>query len=312
MLLPLLWLLKKKKLFFLLIFVLLLGWKHYRSYISIHPFASHSEEKKSFRLMTYNVRVFNLYDWKKNVQWRKDIIHLIDSVNPDILCLQEYVYDDRKKFDTRDTIMEIGNYKYYKEYFSRQNRYFHFGMAVFSRYPIISGDLIKFPNSLNSASHSKVIINKDTVCLWNLHLQSIHIDKKEYYYLDSLSANIEEKHLNTTKEILRKYKKAALLREQQTLYVEDLIDNCKYPVIVCGDFNSAPSSYVYSKFINSGLSDAFVEAGNGVGATYYRFKLPFRIDYVFYPKNLFNIFRCNVIKKNLSDHYPVVVDFEDK
>jgi endonuclease/exonuclease/phosphatase family metal-dependent hydrolase len=76
-------------------------------------------------------------------------------------------------------------------------------------------------------------------------------------------------------------------------------------VVVCGDFNDTPNSYTYHQ-ISKGLNDAFREAGSGIGTTYVG-KIPFlRIDYILYSKERFDPLYFKVIRKNLSDHYPVV------
>ena len=51
-----------------------------------------------------------------------------------------------------------------------------------------------------------------------------------------------------------------------------------YPVIVCGDFNDTPLSYVYNQF-NTNLVDAYRETATGIGVTYAGRVPAGRIDY---------------------------------
>ena len=298
--------LKHRKTIILLIVVFLAGITYHTHYFTISK--SSCKNARNIRLMTYNVKVFNLYDWVKNVTYKKSIVHLIDSVKPDILCIQEYVSDDRNVFNTGDTILKLLGYKYKVELFNRRNKYFHFGIALFSKYPVLESHKILFSESLNMSAYYKLLLpGNDTVCLFNVHLQSIRFSQAEYSYLDSITENIEEEKIKKFLPISSKLLSAAKERARQADSISGLMINCKYKVMVCGDFNDVPMSYAYNK-LSDGLKDAFLEGGNGLGATFTRFSIPFRIDYVLLPKE-FKVCKAEVINKSYSDHYPLVVDF---
>ncbi len=302
-------LLKEKRPAIFLIVVLALGFGRHKVFFAFNPAGNGENCTNKIRLMTYNVKVFNLYDWVKNVHYKKAIIGLIDSVSPDILCLQEYVYDDRKVFDTRDTLIELLGYKYYKESFNARNKYFHFGSAVFSRYPVVSSEPVMFDGSRNFVVKHKIIFpGNDTVCLFNVHFQSIKFSSSEYQYLDSIKTNLEENKIEGLFPIINKLKHAAVVRTMQVDSIVSLIKKCRNKVIVCGDFNDIPGSYTYAGF-ESLLNDAFAESGMGPGFTFSRFFLPYRIDYVFVSNDIMPC-HASVVKKSYSDHYPVVVDLE--
>ncbi len=302
-------LLKYKKIVLFSLLILIAGINHHIHTFSIKSPECEEDGKPSIRLMTYNVKVFNLYNWIKNVQYKKNIIHLIDSLKPDILCIQEYVYDDRKVFDTRDTIINLLKYKYYSETFLRHNKYFHFGMALFSRYPVIDTKKIVFNSSLNFVTQHKIVLpGQDTVCLFNVHFQSIRFSTDEYKYLDSLKKNIEENKISKFFPITDKIIKANRMRAMQADSIAKLIDKCRYKTILCGDFNDIPCSYPYNLFSKK-MKDAFLYGGTGLGATFNRFFIPYRIDFAFLPKD-FDVCNAEVIRKSYSDHYPLVVDFK--
>jgi endonuclease/exonuclease/phosphatase family metal-dependent hydrolase len=85
--------------------------------------------------------------------------------------------------------------------------------------------------------------------------------------------------------------------------LKEHIDACRYPLIVCGDFNDTPISYTYNT-ISSKLNDAFVAAGQGISNTY-RGKLPpYRIDYILY-SNEFDAVSYERHRAEYSDHFPV-------
>jgi len=77
-----------------------------------------------------------------------------------------------------------------------------------------------------------------------------------------------------------------------------------YPIILCGDFNETPQSYIY-KLLSENFDDAFREGGWGIGSTYAG-KIPgLKIDHILYPKEM-KVLDARVSKVEFSDHYPVV------
>ena len=77
-----------------------------------------------------------------------------------------------------------------------------------------------------------------------------------------------------------------------------------YPVLVMGDFNNTPFSYVYRE-IKKNMKDAYLERGNGLGTTYLFDAYPMRIDYILASESV-DIVNFETIKKTFSDHYPII------
>jgi len=98
--------------------------------------------------------------------------------------------------------------------------------------------------------------------------------------------------------------------------IEDLNHNGK--VILMGDFNLEPQTEPIQKVINSDLNDAFeTELNLGPVGTYNAFKIgenyDRRIDYVFYQGfkvKTYKTYSLRIQDTFLSDHFPVVVEFE--
>ena len=80
-------------------------------------------------------------------------------------------------------------------------------------------------------------------------------------------------------------------------------------MILCGDFNDLPGSYTYNT-MKRGLKDAFAEKGRGLGRTYNLFSPTLRIDYIFYDPKMLDIIGFRSPKTRLSDHNPVIANFE--
>ena len=78
--------------------------------------------------------------------------------------------------------------------------------------------------------------------------------------------------------------------------------------MVTGDFNDVPNSYAYHT-IGKGLNNAFVEKGSGLGRTFSGISPVLRIDNIFVDKKM-DVLQFNLVKKKLSDHFPIMADVE--
>ena len=91
------WILKFKKQFLLSTLILLIGFQY------ITKFYSFSEKKvlltNDVKIMSYNVRMFNLYNWIDEKDIGKKIYDFINEKSPDILCIQEF--HPSKKLDLK-------------------------------------------------------------------------------------------------------------------------------------------------------------------------------------------------------------------
>ncbi len=264
------------------------------------------------KVTSYNCMLFDLYNWSKNAQSRQNILNQLQEINPDVLCLQEFYNSNKmKEYFNIDTVVSTLNTKYYHvEYTSVAHKHNHFGIATFSKYPIINkGKIIFNTRSNNICIYTDVLIEKDTVRIYNMHLQSISFSKKDYTFIGDLQDDDDAKdELENSKSILRRLKRAFVKRAEQAELVNASIKDCKYKVILCGDFNDTPASYTYHKIFEN-LKDAFIEKGNGFGRTYAGKFPQFRIDYIFHSKDL----KCTQFirsEETFTDHFPITAYFK--
>jgi endonuclease/exonuclease/phosphatase family metal-dependent hydrolase len=260
------------------------------------------------KLMSFNVRVFDLYNWTHNLETRKKILDLIESENPSILCLQEFYSSDKEKFNNLKLVHERINTPYdHVEYSITLRGTDHWGIATFSAFPIINKGILNFDDKKsNVCIYSDIKINEDTIRVYNTHLQSVRFKDEDYKFIESIGGDEEEDQENIirTKAILSRLRLAYVKRAHQAEIITAHIKESPYPVIVNGDFNDTPVSYCYHT-ISKGLTDAFRCSGIGFGSTYSGPIPGLRIDYILH-SDAIGSYDFKVKKINLSDHYPLV------
>ena len=272
-----------------------------------------SEKSDSFpiRVMTFNTHMMGYYDKASPDGIRSDILEMIKREDCQIICLQEFFHTDKKgHFATTDSIRsifpEIQTHMRYTHALS-QKRFF--GIVIFSRYPILATGEIPYENETgNHCIWADVLVGSDTLRVINAHLQSIHLKPEDYAVAEGETQAHELD--DAGKRIGKRLASAFVKRADQARRIREHIDACRYPVVVCGDFNDTPASFAYQE-MRGDLTDAFMECGNGVGATYNGSFPGLRIDYLLHDSALI-CGECKVVDKELSDHFPVVGHFKMK
>ncbi|MBI3511938.1 MAG: endonuclease/exonuclease/phosphatase family protein [Bacteroidetes bacterium] len=298
--------LKKRELFFslgILLFSLPLIFRQ----LNFH-FFSPAVPGNSFSLMSYNVKIFDLYKWSGQKNAREKMFALINGQRPDVLCLQEFFTRDSSSLDNLDSIQKMMHYPFvHVEYTFNSKGTDHYGVVTFSKFPILNKGKIEFNNRHNNICiYSDLLIQKDTVRIYNMHLQSIALARSDYKFLNEVSGFQEaQDEIESSKNILRRMKRAYTNRANQAESVAAHIAGCHYRIILCGDLNDTPVSYTYHA-ISYGFTDAFSECGSGFGKTFENpFPVP-RIDYIFHD-DAFLAYDFRVLRtEKLSDHYPVI------
>lgn len=272
-------------------------------------FSASQPSNKDIKVMSYNSMLFDLYNWSKNKQSRNIILNMLAEENPDILCLQEFYTSEQKgDFNNIDTVKNLLSAKnYHTEYTTTLRERDHWGIATFTKYPIIKKGKIQFNTKTNNICiYTDMIIKTDTVRVYNMHLQSISFTRADYKFIDQLQTDsVDTKdEVEKSKNILRRLKRAFVKRANQAELIAAHIETCPYKVILCGDFNDTPASYVYHT-IRGDLNDAFIESGSGFEQTYAG-KFPrFRIDYILHSKE-FKSKNYHHLTETLTDHYPII------
>jgi endonuclease/exonuclease/phosphatase family metal-dependent hydrolase len=176
---------------------------------------------------------------------------------------------------------------------------------VFSKYPIKDYGTLIDDNSENIFVYADIELYDQIIRVYSLHLASLYLSREDYHLIDNPGENGNNKPLDAFSGILEKMRYAYNKRLSEVKAVSRHAEACKHSVVLCGDFNDVPVSYAYRHFQKQ-YKDAFKEAGFGLGNTYIRRFVRFRIDYVFLSNSL-NVLDFRVIREAYSDHYPVQV-----
>jgi endonuclease/exonuclease/phosphatase family metal-dependent hydrolase len=303
------WALKRKWLLLYSVIAILSGWNHLADTIQIRFTQNQpSSPRNTFSFLSYNVRLFNLYNWKDDPSVKNSIYEFLLSEDPDVLCIQEYFYNEEDPYNKSRNFQRLHSGYNHIVYSRTNNKDFNFGIAIFSRYPIVNSGKIEFVNSSNISIYCDIAINNDTIRVLNNHLQSVQFTQENINFLDSLGLHKNRRNISGGMEIASRLKGAFIRRSRQVDIIAEHISQSPYPIVITGDFNDTPVSYTYRRLRNQNLNDAFVVSGSGTGNTYLG-KLPFfRIDYILHSKEL-ESFYFNSPKIDLSDHYPLKCEF---
>lgn len=297
------WLWKRWKLALLSLCTLLLGWNHVNATIGLSTGGEATEGAKQLKVMSYNVRLFDLYNWRDNKLTRNEIFDLLIVEDADIICLQEFFNAPKKVgFVTKDTIVNNFRQHHCHDDYVQKTKYGHeFGIATFSAYPIVRKGRIDFDNDINNLCiWSDISLKGDTIRVYNAHLASIGFQEADYELYDALDQSSIEKG---GKRIGGLLKRAFVKRAFQAERIAAHMAECTYPIIYCGDLNDTPVSYSYG-VLSAELEDAFQESGSGLGSTYVGNLPSFRIDHIMHSKEL-RAHGFRTFQDELSDHRPV-------
>ncbi len=286
---------KRTKRIVTIMLTLLLVWILY-SLVS-HRFRQPKETfSHTLKVMTYNTHAMMIGD---KLAVKKEMLQYINNQGADVVCLQEVlVYKNPARLTLPALREAMSNYPYTYYDFKRYNSHRQFGNVVFSRYPLTNKNTIRYESQSNISSQCDVLVGDDTIRLIVNHLESYGLVKEDLQF-DTLSmAEIKNSSL------VQKLHDAGQLRHQQARAVKRSIRQSPHPVVVVGDFNAIPLSYVYWK-VKFGLRDCFLESSFGkLGNTIKKGPFGIRIDYILCSRRLTPI-QCEVDRVKYSDHFPV-------
>ena len=249
-----------------------------------------AEKAPGIKIASYNVAMFGR---ETSGFMAQDILSEMKKQKVDICCMQEYNdhCGDKKNSDS------------YKEYFP----YMAVGesdMVIYSRYPIKNFKNLNFEMTNNSAMWAEIEISGNIYRVYNAHLETTGINGTLHKAAKvQMKTGMEVESNALIRAIYGNYTVGMIARAGQANVLAMDMCECEAPIIVCGDFNDVPYSYVYNTMLGDKV-DGFTECGSGLMYTFRGGNKKVRIDYIFHEKTLEGV---NYYRRDLtySDHYPV-------
>lgn len=282
----------------------------------------------TFSLITYNLGYLSGMTNNKAVDRTSQLFndnltktqHLFSAINPDFVAFQEIDFNSDRSYGV-DQLKELflhQPFNYSAKAVNWDKTYVPFpywpiskqfgkiisGQAILSQHEIIGNEIIPLQKPADNpfyynafyldrlAQVSKINIGTSEMVIINLHLEAFH-------------ANTRDEQIKT---VLREYHK----------YSE------KFPVFLCGDFNSTPpgatTPYQTDHVIQTLLNDFQLEMAIGMEENlknehdYFTFNSDQpdrRLDYIFYNPKFIQIIDARVLHEagQISDHLPVWMKF---
>ena len=284
------WLIRWKKIAIFSFLAIASGYPFITTYYALNPKTT-TDTPHDLSILTYNICQMNANNWMQEKDTPKKIMDYINNSDADIVCIQE--------FPARDaSFQKFPGYKY---------RYRNKDVALISRYPIVKKGKIEFePGNAAAGIYADIDVKGDTIRVYALHLESYRLGNNEKEIYKNLTSGNTENATQGVKKISSRLVHANRNRANQAIKVKSHVQQSPYPVIICGDFNDTPMSYVYRQMCRD-MKDAFVEAGRGYGYTFLPMHRLLRIDYVMCSHDI-DIKDYRIMDEcTLSDHLPVAV-----
>ena len=308
----LIWLVAKPILSLISVFTLLLAYPTILVLFAWHPGTPFSQKKKDniLRITSFNVKEFNgntaqPIGHKLRTQ---DIAASIQKWDPDLICMQEY--------NTKELKYDIANHaayfdqKYPYSFFSKDHQinasnYFA-GCIIYSKYKILYAERVPYTNQ-ESLIYVDLLKGDDIIRVFTTHLASFKFKQNDFDAIDE-ATDANTAALKAKYGVMRKMKKAFMVRSVQAAIIKEQLAKSPYPTILTGDFNDVPGSYTY-KEIKGTMQDAFLVKGFGIGATYLNLSPTLRIDYILADKHWL-VKGWESVDENLSDHHMIMADLQ--
>ena len=305
------WILLRRKYWLISIIPLAFGFSSLLNHFNFRFVPAINGTSSSIKVMTFNARGFAVPEGEKATDFHPKIISSIVNEKPQIICFQDFVLPYKGKFSIESLYGQLHlPYSNFRNYFNYTMPAGASGLAIYSKYPIIASDWIKFEDEF-IGMYADIQIKDEVARVFSIHLQSYQLYDEDKVILTKPTAYTdmnETKIKNDSKRIAYKLRWAFKRRAPEARLIADYVDKSPYPVILCGDFNDTPASYTY-KTISRKLKDPFGSYGSGVAKTYNESKYPFRIDYILHSEKLKSI-NINILKAKVSDHNMVTSDIQ--
>lgn len=253
-------------------------------------------------LVSYNTHCMgNFYDSEERLT---EICNGLDSLDADVICLQEFTVRDSVELDIVDKLFSKYAYRMY-QYNPNKSLKGYSGRITLSKYPLDKRKDYSTGDYGAGFLSCNMVHQNDTLRIFNCHLQTTGVNKVNHEQgvmkiLKGDSTKVQSREIMVA--MSENFRERALQADTLRLEIDKYNDN----VLVLGDFNATPMSYTYEK-VKGSLSDAFKNGGDGFGSTFRLMGGVFRIDYIFYNSDKYSTVTYESPEWEFSDHKPVLV-----
>lgn len=235
-------------------------------------------------------------------QQRKRVLQHIVDADCDIVCLQEtpFISDVVSLIDS--IVKPV--YPYTDDCKGRGNSQ----IQLFSKHPITRHELIDYETIGNISAAFFIDHKGKELVIVNNHLQTNSFSEEEKEQIGVLvGGKMKKREMeHESRYVVRKLANAAKIRAAQADAVADFVNSQKdKDLILCGDFNDIPISYVH-RTIQGDLTDCYESAASGPGFSYKKHGMYVRIDNIMCSKNFTPLYTHIDKTIELSDHFPII------
>ncbi|MCY3998618.1 MAG: endonuclease/exonuclease/phosphatase family protein [Flavobacteriaceae bacterium] len=274
------WIIRAKWPFLLFLFVFFFTLDKWSLLLQLPDGEPNNQE--GLKVMSYNVRLFNQFNWIDDQQIPEKIQAQINSMDPDVVCLQEY---------SVELAPDFSNYPH--QYFESTVTNGNLGNIILSKAPILESGKVEFENSNSGGVFADIEIENRRFRFFSVHFESLSANFKE-------TITDWQSHFNEFKEL----KKVLEIQNKQVELIDSVARSTQYPVILCMDLNNNAFSDSYQQ-LTQNRKDAFVQQGIGIGTTYNGLIFPMRIDFIIVSESI-DVLDFRTSKVKLSDHRPIM------
>ena len=152
------WIVKFKWPFILFIFSILIGFKEWGK---LYKFPNNAIPiSNGIKVMSFNVRLFNSFEWIDSKSVPESIESFINKESPDLVCLQEFSKEFSPKFK---------NYPH--QYIASSKKNGQNGLCILSKYPLVNRGQLNFQTPITVSFMQIFFIKKIalefTMFIWN-------------------------------------------------------------------------------------------------------------------------------------------------
>ncbi|MBQ1752831.1 MAG: endonuclease/exonuclease/phosphatase family protein [Paludibacteraceae bacterium] len=277
-----------------------------RTYCSVPDYETvHNPD--GIRFLSYNVHLFSWFENEKGIDNANKMLDYIAATGSDVVCLQEFLYHNSGTYTLSYIKEKLKSYPYSHIEVLSHNRRVSKCIATFSKYPIVEQKAVKFDVPYHGAIISAINIKGTVYNVVNCYLKSNQLTEQEKDltpdYIGTKPADKSAKGLIS--RVYNKLVKASLERCNEAETVAREIEKINRNMIVCGDMNDIPASYVY-RTMRGHMKDAMLLTHSfpNAGVTFHEGIYNFRIDYFFISDNI-KPCEFSIDKQPMSDHYPI-------